>query len=477
MLKFNGERHGTVIPVPRDSAENIFARSGSKWGVFLLTGIVCTITIMITCPSTIIFFTSLSLIILTLAATFQFAEAGGAQLYNAGTVESTQLTTDISPPDATAVIFAYLPNEQNIICETVTYFLHEKLYEGSLQVVLAYNTDRVLDVVKHLEEIQSKNSNFRILHVKNSKRKATNLNTILDEINTPIVGFFDADSRPATNSFSKACQWLIQGYDFVQGANNIGNCGENLLTRLTSLEFTLKYHGAYVGRYHTFGVSYFSGSNGYWRTDTVKTLKTNENAQVEDIDMAVRAMLQGAVLAYDPTILAYEEAPTTIAAWWRQRVRWAQGWAQLLIWHQANILKSDTMNTICKAVWCFVLFGRRFLLPWAFTVVLVGFFLHFPFENQLTKIEIITLSALFCVQLLGSVYVGRASLRSLISMNRCDSPNHSAIIIYSIIFPLYDVIRTLTILQGSLALMYTPVTWHCTPRRHERHSRRMDYDA
>lgn len=476
MLKVTGERHGKVSPVPGDSAEAMFARSGRKWGVFLLAGIVCTIAIMITNPWTIIFFTSLSMNILTLAAMFQFVEAGGAQFYNTGTAENSQQATDSSPPDATAVIFAYLPNEQHIICETIKYFLHATLYEGTLQVVLAYNTDRALDVVNLLEEIQSKNTNFRILHIKNSKRKATNLNTILDEIDTPIVGFFDADSRPARHSFSKACQWLMHGYDFVQGSNNIENSEKNLLTRLTSLEFTLKYHGAYVGRYHTLGVSYFSGSNGYWRTETVKRLKANENAQVEDIDMAVRAMLQGAALAYDPTIWAYEEAPTTIAAWWRQRVRWAQGWAQLLGWHQGNILKTDAMNRICKAVWCFFLFGRRFLLPWAFTAVLIGFVLHFTFEKPLTKIEIVNLSALFCVQLLGSVYVGRASLRSLISMNRCDSPNHSEIIIYSIIFPLYDVIRTLTILQGSLALMYTPVTWHCTPRMHERHLRRMGYD-
>ena len=453
------------------------ARSNRKWGVFLLAAIICTIVIMITNAYSIVFFTSLSIIILTLIAATLFVEGGGAQSYNMGTAENTHPTNDASLPDATAVIFAYLPNENHFICETIKYFLHEALYDGALQVVLAYNTDRNLDVVNLIEKIEAHNSNFRMLHVKNSKRKATNLNAVIEEIDTPIVGFFDADSRPVRQSFTKACQWLIQGFDFVQGSNNIANKADNLLTRLTSLEFILKYHGAYVGRHHALGVSYFSGSNGYWRTETVKRLKADEIAQVEDIDMAVRAMLQGATLAYDPTIWAYEEAPTTIAAWWRQRIRWAQGWAQLLIWHQSNILKSDAMSSISKAVWSFFLFGRRCLLPWAFATALIGFLLHFTFGIPVTQIEVANLFTLFCVQILGSLYVARASLESLTSVKHYDRPTHLALFIYSIFFPLYDIFRTLTILWGSLALLHTPVSWHCTPRTHEKHSSRMPYDA
>lgn len=452
-------------------------RSNRKWGVFLLTAIIFTIVIMLKDVYSIPFFTSLSIIILTLSATTLFLEGGGTHSYDPETIANVYHTNDVSLPDATAVIFAYLPNEHHFICETIKYFLHEALYEGTLQVILAYNTDRNFDVVNLLKEIEAQNSNFRMLCVKNSKRKATNINTVIAEIDTPIVGFFDADSRPARQSFTKACQWLIQGYDFVQGSNNIANKAENLLTRLTSLEFTLKYHGAYVRRHHTLGVSYFSGSNGYWRTKTVKRLKANEIAQVEDIDMAIRAMLQGATLAYDPTIWAYEEAPTTIAAWWRQRVRWAQGWAQLLIWHQPSILKSDALSFIGKAVWSFFLFGRRCLLPWAFATAMIGFLLHFTFEIPVTQIEVANLFALFSVQILGSLYVARASLDSLTSMKHYDRPTYRDLFIYSILFPLYDIIRTLTIVRGTLALLYTPASWHCTPRTREKNSSRMSNDT
>jgi len=452
-------------------------RSNRKWGVFLLAAIICTIVIMVKDVYSIAFFTSLSIIILTLSATTMFLEGGSAHFYNPETIADVCHTNDVSLPDATAVIFAYLPNEHHLVCETIKYFLHEALYEGTLQVILAYNTDRNLDVVNLLEEIEAQNSNFRMLCVKNSKRKATNINSVIREIDTPIVGFFDSDSRPARQSFTKACQWLIQGYDFVQGSNNIINKADNFLTRLTSLEFTLKYHGAYVRRHHTLGVSYFSGSNGYWRTETVKSLKANEIAQVEDIDMAVRAMLQGATLAYDSTIWAYEEAPTTIAAWWKQRVRWAQGWAQLLIWHQSSILKSDAMSFISKAVWSYFLFGRRCLLLWAFATAMIGFLLHFTFKIPVTQIEVTNLLALFSIQILGSLYVARASLGSLTSMKHCDRPTHRALFIYSILFPLYDIVRTLTIMRGSIALLYTPVSWHCTPRKREKNSSRMSYDT
>lgn len=53
----------------------------------------------------------------------------------------------------------------------------------------------------------------------------------------------------------------------------------------------------------------------------------------EDIDSALRAFSRGAKAVHDLNVVSYELAPVTLAAFWKQRLRWAQGWAQASMRH------------------------------------------------------------------------------------------------------------------------------------------------
>jgi len=53
----------------------------------------------------------------------------------------------------------------------------------------------------------------------------------------------------------------------------------------------------------------------------------------EDIDSALRAYGEGRKAVHDMNVLSYEMAPRTWMAFWKQRMRWAQGWTQASIRH------------------------------------------------------------------------------------------------------------------------------------------------
>jgi cellulose synthase/poly-beta-1,6-N-acetylglucosamine synthase-like glycosyltransferase len=53
----------------------------------------------------------------------------------------------------------------------------------------------------------------------------------------------------------------------------------------------------------------------------------------EDIDSALRACGKGCTAVHDLNVVSYELAPTTWSGFWKQRLRWAQGWFQATVKH------------------------------------------------------------------------------------------------------------------------------------------------
>jgi cellulose synthase/poly-beta-1,6-N-acetylglucosamine synthase-like glycosyltransferase len=59
----------------------------------------------------------------------------------------------------------------------------------------------------------------------------------------------------------------------------------------------------------------------------------DESMLTEDIDSALRALGKNVNVIHEINALSYELAPTTYQAFWKQRLRWAQGWTQASIKH------------------------------------------------------------------------------------------------------------------------------------------------
>lgn len=231
----------------------------------------------------------------------------------------------------TVVIPAYLPAEKDIILDTLNYFLSLQL---PIQIFLAYNTPHDLPVEKTLYSLP-----INVFKVPKSNSKAENINYILPHIKTKYVAIFDADHVPLKDNFIRALYWLKNGYDIVQGT-----ClplTNSFLGQFLSIEFNQMYNINHLARPRLWGFAIFGGSNGYFKTETLKKFGFDSNILTEDIDFSIRALLSHVKIQFDRRIISYEQAPKNIQELWKQRSRWAQGWLQVCCKYTPHILQAD----------------------------------------------------------------------------------------------------------------------------------------
>jgi cellulose synthase/poly-beta-1,6-N-acetylglucosamine synthase-like glycosyltransferase len=265
-------------------------------------------------------------------------------------------------PPATAIIAAYLPNEAATIVDTVSNHL-EQDYPGEFQVILAYNAPMHLPVEDTLAKMAAQDPRLLLLRVEASTSKAQNVNAALAYVRGEFVGVFDADHHPAQGSFSRAWRWLSNGHDIVQGHCVVRNGEASWVARLIAVEFESIYAVSHPGRARLHGFGIFGGSNGYWRRDALRQIRMQRSMLTEDIDSSMRSLRHGFSIVSDPGLISSELAPTTIGAFWHQRMRWAQGWTQTARRHLRPALTSSRL-TVRQKLGAGFLLGWTQIVPW-----------------------------------------------------------------------------------------------------------------
>jgi cellulose synthase/poly-beta-1,6-N-acetylglucosamine synthase-like glycosyltransferase len=265
-------------------------------------------------------------------------------------------------PPASAIICAYMPNEQHTIMETIEHFLALE-YEPGLQVILAYNTPFYCKVEAELSDLADVYPNFHLLKVPNSRSKAENLNTALNHVTGEFVACFDADHMPEPGSFERAWRWLSNGYDVVQGHCLVRNPEESFWAKMIAIEFETIYALAHPGRTVRDGFGIFGGSNGYWKTPLLQQIGMIGTMMTEDIDSSMRVLEEGSKIGTDPLLISRELATTTFMQVWNQRLRWAQGWLQVSIKHVIPMTFNKHFGIQSKFGSFMLLFVRE-LYPW-----------------------------------------------------------------------------------------------------------------
>lgn len=262
-------------------------------------------------------------------------------------------------PPATAIVAAYLPNEAATVDATIEWLLALDSidYPAPLQVILAYNTPYDLPIEKTLRDIGRRHANFVPLRVDGSTSKAQNINAALSLATGEFTAIFDADHRPAPDSFRRAWHALSSGADAVQGHCVIRNGPTNWLTRLVAVDFEQIYASAHPGSARLRGYAIFGGSNGYWRTSVLRAVRMRSTMLTEDIDSSMRAVCEGCKIVSDPGMISTELAPVNVRSLTHQRLRWAQGWFQVTLRHTWPLLKSPHLKLGQKI-------GALYMLPW-----------------------------------------------------------------------------------------------------------------
>jgi cellulose synthase/poly-beta-1,6-N-acetylglucosamine synthase-like glycosyltransferase len=266
------------------------------------------------------------------------------------------------PPPATALIAAYLPNETETVLETIRTVLASD-YRGPLQVLLVYNSPVRVPVEDELYRLAQTDPRLQLVRVVRSKSKADNINTGLSYVTGRYIGIYDADHCPDPDAFTRADRWLSHGADVVQGRCVVRNGDDSLVAKTVAVEFESIYGIAHPGRarLHRWGI--FGGSNGYWITDVLRSIRMDSTMLTEDIDSASRAVIAGHRIESDPHLVSRELATTRVCQLWNQRMRWAQGWHQVSKRHLRSFLTSPYLTARQKAGAVHLLLWRE-IYPW-----------------------------------------------------------------------------------------------------------------
>lgn len=276
-------------------------------------------------------------------------------------------------PRCSVLIAAYLPNEQDIILETIEHILlNVHRPAAGLEVILAYNTPIDLTVEEDLRKLTQLYPELHLLRVEGSRSKAENLNAAFTIVTGEVTCILDADHHPAADCFERAWHWIEQGYDVVQGRSIIRNHEHNLLTQTIAIEFEMMYGIVHAAKSFLTDSSIFGGSNGYWRTSVLKQICFNPRMLTEDIDASIRTLLKGYRILHDRSIISTELAPMNMRSFWFQRKRWAQGWLEVGLKYPQHIWRSDRFSLWQKFFWTYLLCYCEFYSFIAIQIVPLG---------------------------------------------------------------------------------------------------------
>lgn len=245
----------------------------------------------------------------------------------------------VTTEKCTVIIPCYLPNEQNIIVDTVERIMKEEAVE---RIVMVYNTPHQMSIEATLDKMQT--AHFQAYHVAGSTSRADNIMFALEECNivTKTVLLLDADHWSSPD----AIPMLLAEYEqrgesvvCIQGILTVrGNgCFARILTGFAFLT------GVYMQpamRVLT-GTALFTGGAAIWSTDELRRLKMRPLLS-EDIDLTFRTVKEG--LKIKETIYAQfsELQPASILEFLRQRLRWTTGFEECRRMHWCHFLRKGS---------------------------------------------------------------------------------------------------------------------------------------
>ena len=223
-----------------------------------------------------------------------------------------------------------------------------------------------------LDELSREHPRLRVIHQAENQGKAVGLNTAALLTRHEFLVCIDGDALIEPH----ALQWMMLHFlsgprvGAVTGNPRIRN-RSTLLGRIQVGEFS-SIIGLIKRAQRTYG-RIFTVSGviaGFRRTALHKIGYWSPNMLTEDIDVSWKLQLRHWDVRYEPRALCWILMPETFRGLWRQRVRWAQGGTQVLMYYLPGLLVwrvrrmwAVYIEYFVSVVWAFSMFA-------AFVVIL-----------------------------------------------------------------------------------------------------------
>lgn len=259
-------------------------------------------------------------------------------------------------------------NEGDTVRDTITFLLNQDYSQFEVIAINDGSTDNTKEI---LDELEAKHVKLRVIHLATNQGKAMALNTACLMANYEYLVCVDGDALLDPH----ATRWLVRHFGqspdvgAVTGNPRIRNrttlLGKIQVGEFSSIVGMIKRAQRIYGRIFTASgviVAFRKTALheiGYWHTDMI----------TEDIDVSWRLQLSHWQIRYEPNALCWILMPETFRGLWKQRVRWAQGGAEVMKRYCAHLLKWSSRamwpifyEYILSVVWSFIVMG--ILLTW-----------------------------------------------------------------------------------------------------------------
>jgi cellulose synthase/poly-beta-1,6-N-acetylglucosamine synthase-like glycosyltransferase len=274
-------------------------------------------------------------------------------------------------PDVDVIVPCYLPNECEIIEETIWHILQKVRSPGALNVFLVYNTPTDMpELEMRLKDLSERSDlphgrSLTVTRARESKSKAENLNLIIPNLKAAYTVIYDADHHPDPDSLMLLVEKIMRReVACIQGSTYIRDLNSGIVARIIDAEFFVTHFIYFPIMKLLTRNAVFCGSNGLWKTDALQKACFSPSMQTEDIDVSIKMLLDKHSIDFCPEARSGELAPVSLRALFKQRMRWAIGWDEVSLQLFRKMMVSDANNArkvavsyLCWSRWCMQVVG------------------------------------------------------------------------------------------------------------------------
>jgi cellulose synthase/poly-beta-1,6-N-acetylglucosamine synthase-like glycosyltransferase len=282
---------------------------------------------------------------------------------------------------------------------------------------------------------------------------------------------YDAEDRPERDQLKQAAAAFARlgpRVACIQAKLSYHNAGQNLLTKWFTAEYATWFE-LYLPSLTGLRVPFpLGGTSNHFRTETLRAVAAWDPFNVtEDADLGIRL----GRLGYRTAVLdstTFEEAPSQLGNWVRQRSRWVKGFVLTWLVHMRNPFKlwrqAGTGGFIAFQA---MIFGTFFvllsLLPlWCLAAVSVAFpslvrdfmpslaLRSFGTELHFNQTVFLTVNVAFCYLAMAGVIKRRKA----------------HLLIYAPLMPVYWFLMSVAAYKGIIQLVTKPYYWEKTDHGH-----------
>jgi biofilm PGA synthesis N-glycosyltransferase PgaC len=253
-------------------------------------------------------------------------------------------------PHVTVIVAAY--NEEAAIRETLEYALRQD-YPGTLELVVA--DDGSTDATRAIAAaVAGDDPRVRVVTTEHGG-KSDALNAALATVRSPLVATIDADTLLMPYALRRAVARMLSSPPdtvAVAGSVLVRNSRAGALARVQEWDYFLAI--ASVKRQQALfqGTLVAQGAFSVYQTGAVRRAGGWPNKIGEDIVLTWALIRNGGRTIFEPTAIAFTDAPVRFRHFVRQRRRWARGMIEGLREHGMKLLGSRRLHVHAVAANC-----------------------------------------------------------------------------------------------------------------------------